>query len=179
VMSYSGAYETSYLRSYAFEGGARGSGGRVALLRCLRPQTLPDPIGQRPPRASASHSGESRVRLPDGAQRHPCLQPEGSWRPPSGLFASQGSPRRLRREGVGGPARDAPPRSQEVRQTKQPVDPADGGRGQLRGGHNQEAGQWRDHPGDASKARGALAEGQTLDEEPRSGVREKKGIEIG
>src|SRR5215213_1159018 len=107
-MSYSSAHETSDLRTYACKGGARGPGGRVALLRCLRPQALPDPSRQCPPRASASDRRKSRVRLPDGAQRHPCLRREGPRRPPSGLLASQRSPRRLRREGVGGFTPDAP-----------------------------------------------------------------------
>src|SRR5215203_3763737 len=120
-MSYSSAHETSDLRTYACKGGARGPGGRVALLRCLRPQALPDPSRQCPPRASASDRRKSRVRLPDGAQRHPCLRREGPRRPPSGLLASQRSPRRLRREGVGGFTPDAPPQPQELRQTKQPV----------------------------------------------------------
>src|SRR5215212_6074368 len=174
-MSYSSAHETTDLRSYAFKGGARGSGGRVALLRCLRPPSLPDPSRQCPPRASASDSRKSRVRLPDGQKRHPCLQREGPWRPPSGLLASKRSPRRLRRERVGGSTRDAPPRPQKVRQTKQPVDLTDGRRGQLRGGHNTEAGQWRDHPSNARKAWRALGAGQALDREPRSPIRPKKG----
>src|SRR5215208_2608459 len=50
------------------------------------------------------------------------------------------------REGVGGFTPDAPPQPQELRQTKQPVDLTDGRRGQLRGGHNTEAGQRRGHP---------------------------------
>ena len=79
-MSYSSVHETSDLRSYTLKGGARGSGGWVALLRCLRPQALPDPSGQRPGRAPASDSRKSRVWLPDGAQRHPRLQREGPWR---------------------------------------------------------------------------------------------------
>src|SRR5215203_3447170 len=90
-MSYSSAHETSDLRSYAFEGGARGPGGRVTLQRCLCPQALPDPFGQLPPRTPASDSRESRVRLPDGAQRHPCLQREGPWR----LRAGSSRPREL------------------------------------------------------------------------------------
>src|SRR5215204_5395748 len=99
-MSYSSAHETSDLRSYAFEGGARGPGGRVTLQRCLCPQALPDPFGQLPPRTPASDSRESRVRLPEGAQRHPCLQREGPWRPESRLLASERAPLSLRRERV-------------------------------------------------------------------------------
>ncbi len=98
VMSYSSAHETSDLRTYALKGGAQGSRGWVALLRCLRPQALPDTAGQRSGSASASDSRKSRVWLPDGAQRHPRLQPPRPRRPPSRLLASQRSPRRLRRE---------------------------------------------------------------------------------
>src|SRR5215208_3260993 len=157
-MSYSSAHETSYLRSYAFEGGARGPGGRVALLRCLRPQALPDPSRQCPPRASAWHSRKSRVRLPDGAQRHPCLRPEG----------------------VGGFTRDAPPQPQEVRQTKQPVDLTDGRRGQLRGRHNREAAQWREHPGETLARLGVRWErAKRWMESPDPQYARKKGLEIG
>src|SRR5215217_3298119 len=143
-MSYSSAHETSYLRSYAFEGGARGPGGRVALLRCLRPQALPDPSRQCPPRASAWHSRKSRVRLPDGAQRHPCLRPEGPRRPPSGLLASQRSPRR------------------------------------LRGRHNREAAQWREHPGETLARLGVRWErAKRWMESPDPQYARKKGLEIG
>src|SRR5215212_10165024 len=97
VMSYSSAHETSDLRSYAFEAGAPRAGRRVALLRCLRPASLPDPFGQRPRRTSASDSRKSRVWLPDGAQCHPRLQREGTCCSRSRLLASQRGPRRLRR----------------------------------------------------------------------------------
>src|SRR5215208_3546944 len=53
-MSYSSAHEISNLCTYAFRGGTQGSGERVALLRCLRPPSLPDPFasarGERAPR---------------------------------------------------------------------------------------------------------------------------------
>ena len=45
-MSYSNAHEASNLRTYAFEGGAQRLGGRVALLRCLRPPSLADTFSQ-------------------------------------------------------------------------------------------------------------------------------------
>lgn len=77
-MSYSSAHETSDLRSYTFKAGAPRAGRRVALLRCLRPASLPDPFSQRPQRTSASDSRKSRVWLPDGAQCHPRLQREGT-----------------------------------------------------------------------------------------------------
>jgi hypothetical protein len=68
VIGYSSAHETSHLRTYTFKEGAPGSGGRVALQRCLRPASLPDPFGQRPGRTCAPDSRKSRVWLPDGAQ---------------------------------------------------------------------------------------------------------------
>src|SRR3712207_2496305 len=176
-MSYSSGHETPDLRSYTLKGGARGSGGWVALQRGLRPQALPDPSCQRPGRAPSSHSRRSRVWLPDGAQRHRRLQREGPWRPPSRLLASQGSPRRLRRERLRDFTRDTPPRAQEVRQTKQLMDPTDGRLGQLRRGPNREAGQWRNHPGNARKAWCSVGAGQALGREPRSGIRPQKRAE--
>ena len=67
-MSYSNAYEASNLRTYAFEGGAQGPGERVALLRCLRPPSLPDPFsqlscGERSPRIAENlRCGQQTVR---------------------------------------------------------------------------------------------------------------------
>src|SRR5918993_3422976 len=130
-MSYSSAHETSDLRSYAFKEGARGSGGRVALLRCLRPQTLPDPFGQLPPRTCPSDSRESRVWLTDGAQCHPRLQREGPRRPPSRLLASQRGPRRLRRRRGRVLTADAPPPAERVRQRGHLLDACDGCRSEL------------------------------------------------
>jgi hypothetical protein len=178
-MSYSSVHETTDLRTYAFKERAPRARSRIAFLRCLRPQALPDPFSQRPQRTCASDSRKSRVWLPDGAQRYPCLQRAWSRRPRSWLLAPQGAPRCLRREWGRNPTRDAPPRPQEIRQRGLFVDAFDGRRSELRARHNQKKGQWRDHPGDALEAGGALAEGQTLDGEPRSGVRPKKGIEIG
>src|SRR5215208_4781222 len=104
----------------------------------------------------------------------------GPWRPPSGLLASQRSPRRLRRERVGGFTPDAPPRPQEVRQTKQPVDLTDGRRGQLRGRHNIEAGQWREHPGETLARLGVRWErAKRWMESPDPQYARKKGLEIG
>src|SRR5918994_4966984 len=58
-MGYSSAHETSHLHTYTFKEGARGSGGRVTLLRCLRPQALPDPFGQLSPRTCPSGIAEN------------------------------------------------------------------------------------------------------------------------
>src|SRR5215204_5595210 len=87
-MSYGSAYETSDLRSYTFKARAPRAGRRVALLRCLRPASLPDPFSQRPQRTSASDSRKSRVWLPEGAQCHPRLQREGTCCSASWLLAS-------------------------------------------------------------------------------------------
>src|SRR5215204_2686948 len=130
-MSYSSAHEASNLCTYAFEGGARGSGERVALLRCLRPQALPDPFSQRPERTSASDSRKSRVWLPDGAQCHPRFQREGTCCSRSRLLAPQRGPRRLRRRQGRVPTADAPPAPEQVWQTEHLLDACDGCRSEL------------------------------------------------
>src|SRR5215211_2962903 len=130
-MSYSSAHETSDLRSYAFKTGAPRTGRRVALQRCLRPASLSDPFSQRPERTSASHSRKSRVWLPDGAQCHPRLQREGTCCSRSWLLASQRGPRRLRRRQGRVPTADAPPASEQLRQTEHLLDACDGCRSEL------------------------------------------------
>src|SRR3712207_5235671 len=174
-MSYSSGHETSDLRSYTLKGGARGSGGWVALLQCLRPQALPDPSCQRPGRAPSSHSRQISGVAPRRCATPSTPSTRGALaRPPSRLLASQGSPRRLRRERLRDFTRDTPPRAQEARQTKQLMDPTDGRLGQLRRGPNREAGQWRNHPGNARKAWCSVGAGQALGREPRSGIRPQK-----
>ena len=96
-------------------------------------------------------------------------------RPPSRLLASQRGPRRLRRERDRGTPGCRAPESEELWQRECPLDTADGRRGELRGRHNPKKGHGRNHPGEFVAPRGALAEGQTLSGELRSGVREKKG----
>src|SRR5215203_1293407 len=165
-MSYSSAHETSDLRSYAFKAGAPRAGKRVALLRCLRSQALPDPFGQLKGRTSASDSRKSRVWLPDGAQCHPRLQRAWSRRSRSWLIAPQGDPRRLRREWGRNPTAVAPPRPEEVRQREHFLDAFDGRRSQLRRRHDRKKGQRRDHPGYFVTIGGALGAGQTLGRKP-------------
>src|SRR5215211_804091 len=46
AMSYGNEHETSYLRTYAFSGGARGARERSSLLRSLRTPPLPDTFSQ-------------------------------------------------------------------------------------------------------------------------------------
>src|SRR5919205_2397810 len=136
-MSYSSVHETSDLRTYAFKEGARGPAGRVALQRCLRPQTLPDPFGQLPPRTCPSDSRESRVWLAGGAQRHPRVRREGSRSPRSWLLASQRGPLSLRREWGRVPTADAPPPPPRVRQRGHLLDAFDGRLSELRGRYNR------------------------------------------
>src|SRR5215207_9124366 len=130
-MSYSSAHETSDLRPYVFKEGAQGSGGRVALLRCLCPPSVPDPFGKLPGRTRPSDSRKSRVWLPDGAQCHPRLQRAWPRRPPSWLLASQRGPRCLRRRRGRVSTGDAPPPAEQVRQTEHLLDACDGCRSEL------------------------------------------------
>jgi hypothetical protein len=76
-MGYSVRHETSNLCSGTVEKGARTSGSRAALQRCLRDAPLPDPSGERPRRVSPEDSPKPRVRLANGQERHSRLQREG------------------------------------------------------------------------------------------------------
>ena len=96
AMRYGSGHETSDLRTYAFKGGARGVGSRAALLRCLRPSSLPDSSSQCSWRVSASDSREFALRIEDGQKRHPRLQREGLGCPDRGLFTPQRPTHRLR-----------------------------------------------------------------------------------
>src|SRR5215212_11006493 len=178
-MSYSNAHEASNLRTYAFEGGAQGLGGRVALLRCLRPPSLPDPFSQLSRRAFSPDSRKPTLRPTNCAQRHPRLQRKRPRFPKAGLFASQRGPRRIRRAECPRLAGDAPPGSEEVRQRRHLVDTGVRRTSQLREGSNQEVGNRTDHPSHPGAPWGALAESETLDRKSGSRIRRKKGIEIG
>ncbi len=131
-MSYSNAHETSNLRTYAFVGGAQASGERVALLRCLRPPSLPDPFSQLSRRAFSSDSRKSKLRPTNCEQSYPRVQREGPRCPKAGLFASHRGPRHLRRAQCPRLAADAPPGSEEVRQRRHLLDTGVCRTGQLR-----------------------------------------------
>src|SRR5215218_3089822 len=74
AMSYGNEHETSYLRTYAFSGGARGARGRSSLLRSLRTPPLPDTFSQCSRRARTTDSQKPGVRTANSARRHPRLQ---------------------------------------------------------------------------------------------------------
>src|SRR5829696_1455249 len=73
-MSYGNEHETSYLRTYAFSGGARGARERSSLLRSLRTPPLPDTFSQCSRRARTTDSQKPGVRTANSARRHPRLQ---------------------------------------------------------------------------------------------------------
>jgi hypothetical protein len=130
----SSAYETSNLRPYTLEKRAPRAQRRVALLRCLRPPSLPDPFGQLPRPASAPDSRKPTVRPTNRAQRHPLLQRTRPRCPKAGLFAPQRGPRRLRRAERPRLARAVAPFSEGVWQRRHLVDTGVRCGGQLRGG---------------------------------------------
>jgi hypothetical protein len=75
---YADRHETTYLRASAFGRGARGPGGRPALVRRLRPPSLPDPPCQLQGRERLCHSPLVGLRSPDGAHSHKALQRGGA-----------------------------------------------------------------------------------------------------
>jgi hypothetical protein len=74
---YADRHETTDLRASAFGRGARGPGGRPALVRRLRPPSLPDPPCQLQGRERLCHSPLVGLRSPDGAHSHKALQRGG------------------------------------------------------------------------------------------------------
>ena len=96
-MSYGNEHETSYLRTYAFSGGARGARGRSSLLRSLRTPPLPDTFSQCSRRARTTDSQKPGVRTANSARRHPRLQQARAGCSQSDLLATHRGPRRLRR----------------------------------------------------------------------------------
>jgi hypothetical protein len=74
-MGYSSFHETSNICPEIVGKGAPKPPGGAALQGELRDAPIPDTARQR--QLAAQDSPESRVRLPDGSQRHPRLQREG------------------------------------------------------------------------------------------------------
>jgi hypothetical protein len=74
---YADRHETTDLRASAFGCGARGPGGRPALVRRLRPPSLPAPPCQLQGRERLCHSPLVGLRSPDGAHSHKALQRGG------------------------------------------------------------------------------------------------------
>jgi hypothetical protein len=90
---------------------------------------------------------EPRMRLPNGARRHPRLQREGPRRPRCEVLASQENPRRLRPRERRVLEGDAPPLPEGVRALLEPVDFGDGRRCRLRGRAHDGARLGGDRPG--------------------------------
>jgi transposase len=175
AMSYGNEHENSYLRTYAFSGGARGARGRSSLLRSLRTPPLPDTFSQCSRRARTTDSQKPGVRTANSARRHPRLQQARAGCSQSDLLATHRGPRRLRRAECALSAGAATPLSEGIRQTEYSLDAQGCRRGELRGGTYERASERGDHPSYAFAAGSALGAGQALDREPRSTVRPKKG----
>src|SRR5215212_2537501 len=114
-MGYSSFHETSNICPKTVGKGAPKPPSGAALQRYLRDAPLPNTARQRPRQLAAQDSAESRVRLADGSQRHPCLQREGLGRAHRWLLDSKARARRLRRELSRAAAGDAPPLAEAVR----------------------------------------------------------------
>ena len=140
VRRYSGNHETSNLRPFTFGHRKRAVGNRAALQGRFHHAPSPDPPRQHQGRTRPADSPLPRMRLANGARRHPRLQRAGPRRSGGRLLAPQANPRRLRRGERRSPAGDAPPLSEGVRARDEPVDLGDGRRGRLRGEAHRQAG---------------------------------------
>ena len=174
-MSYPPRHETTNLCAFALGRRAQVPGGRPAFARCLRPPPLPNPARKLQGRECLPDRPLFGLQPTNCPQRYPRVQRERSGGSVAkGLLQAAHYPRGLRSPERPAIAGDASSGSSGVRQTHQLVDPELGRRGELRRGPNRRASQRRDHPGDAAEVGGALGAGQTVDQEPRSGVRERK-----
>src|SRR5829696_8443424 len=175
VMGYSVRHETTNLCSGTVEKGARTSGSRAALQRCLRDASLPDPSGERPRRVSPEDSPKPRVRLANGQERHSRLQREGPGRPDPWLVSPKSRTRRLRQEECRGTQADAPLLSEGVRARVEPLDFGDGRRCRLRGGTHHRARLRGDHPSHLVAPPSCEVDaGEAVDHLSRPLVRKKK-----
>src|SRR5829696_5441903 len=139
VTGYSNAHENSDLRTSVIRRGARKPPKGSALQRHFHHAPIADAPRQFQRRARPEDRLEPRMRLANGARRHPRLQREGPSRPPSEVLAPEEDPRRFRPEERRGVAGDAPPLSERVRIPEEPVDSCDGLRGGLRRGTHRRA----------------------------------------
>src|SRR3712207_8834504 len=96
-MGYDGFHETTNLCPPAFTEREGATGGRSALQRRLRPASLPDSVSECSRRTPTTDSPLFGLRVADGAQRHPRVQPERSQSPHTWLLKTQAHPRRFRR----------------------------------------------------------------------------------
>jgi hypothetical protein len=139
VTGYSNAHENSDLCTSVIRRGARKPPKGSALQRHFHHAPIADAPRQFQRRARPEDRLEPRMRLANGARRHPRLQREGPSRPPSEVLAPEEDPRRFRPEERPGVAGDAPPLSERVRIPEEPVDSCDGLRGGLRRGTHRRA----------------------------------------
>ena len=169
-------HENSHLRTFVVGRGVPKPQGGPALQGHLHHAPLADRLGKLPRRARPEDRRKPRMRLPNGARRHPRLQREGSSRPPSEVLAPQQNPRRLRPEERRGSQGDAPPLPEGVRAPLEPLDFRDGRRCRLRGGSYDRARFEGDRQGHlVASSFGEVDAGQAVDNLPRPLVRKKKG----
>jgi hypothetical protein len=168
-------HENSHLRTFVVGRGAPKPQGGPALQGHLHHAPIADRLGKLPRRARPEDRRKPRMRLANGARRHPRLQPEGSSRPRSEVLAPQENPRRLRPQERRGSQGDAPPLPEGVRAQLKPVDFRDGRRCRLRGGSYDRARLGGDRSGHLlASSFGEVDAGQAVDHLPRPLVRKKK-----
>ena len=95
VTGYSNAHENSYLRTSVIRRGARKPPKGSALQRHFHHAPIADAPRQFQRRARPEDRLEPRMRLANGARRHPRLQREGPSRPPSEVLAPDRGPATL------------------------------------------------------------------------------------
>ncbi len=175
-MSYPPRHETTNLRASDLGRRARVPGGRLALVGCFSPPTLPNTSRQRPGRERLPDRPQPQVQPADRPQRHPHLQRRrSSGGVEQGLLQATHHSRGLRLRGRRATQGGASSGPSALWQREQPVDLADGRRGELGGRAYHREGEWRNHPGYSGADGSSLAESQALDHFPRPPVREKKG----
>src|SRR5215217_5811455 len=171
---YAGRHETTDLRASALGRRARVLGGGPALVRRLRPPSLPDPPRKLQGRERLPDCPLVGLRSPDGAQRREALQRGGPRRSAAqALFSTQEGTRCLRGGAGRAVGRDASSKSHGVRQGHEPVDAGAGRQGELRGGDYRGASERGDRASYSGADGGALVARQALDYQPRPRVREK------
>src|SRR5215207_838045 len=115
LTGYSNVHENSDLRTFVVRRRARKPPKGAALHGHFHHASLADTFGELQRRARPEDRLKPRMRLANGARRHPRLQRKGSRRPRCEILASQENPRRIRPEERRGFERDAPPLSEGVR----------------------------------------------------------------
>src|SRR5215207_493926 len=138
LTGYSNVHENSDLRTFVVRRRARKPPKGAALHGHFHHASLADTFGELQRRARPEDRLKPRMRLANGARRHPRLQRKGSRRPRCEILASQENPRRIRPEERRGFERDAPPLSEGVRIRVEPLeDFGYGCGGRLRAGSHR------------------------------------------